>query len=183
MSHATPAGERRAHPRSASDRWQTAITSIEQNAILIRGYALDEMMGRVSFADAVYLLLMGELPTPSIGRMLNDVPESTGETAAAMLSRYRLRYPGFEDQVALLFARGSSSKDIKRRLEVLYNVAVPDELIVGHAQSRGLQRDAHVAIGEHDRRRRSACERSKACIGERHRRLARGVIGHGPTER
>lgn len=70
-----------------------------------------------------------------IGRMLNDVPESTGETAAAMLSRYRLRYPGFEDQVALLFARGSSSKDIKRRLEVLYNVAVPDELIVGHAQS------------------------------------------------
>ena len=29
------------------------------------------MMGRLSFADAVYLLLMGELPTPAIGRMLN----------------------------------------------------------------------------------------------------------------
>src|SRR6202008_3276323 len=33
----------------------------------------DEMMGRLSFADAVYLLLMGELPTPAIGRMLNAV--------------------------------------------------------------------------------------------------------------
>ncbi len=31
------------------------------------------MMGRLSFADAVYLLLMGELPTPAIGRMLNAV--------------------------------------------------------------------------------------------------------------
>ena len=35
--------------------------------------AVDEMMGRLSFADAVYLLLMGELPTPAIGRMLNAV--------------------------------------------------------------------------------------------------------------
>ena len=30
-------------------------------------------MGRLSFAEAVYLLLMGELPTAAIGRMLNAV--------------------------------------------------------------------------------------------------------------
>jgi citrate synthase len=30
-------------------------------------------MGRLSFADAVYLLLMGELPTQAIGRMLNAI--------------------------------------------------------------------------------------------------------------
>lgn len=77
MTQATPAVERRAQARLTSDRWQTAITSIQQNAILIRGYALDEMMGRISFADAVYLLLMGELPTPAIGRMLNAVLIST----------------------------------------------------------------------------------------------------------
>src|SRR5213594_5112384 len=55
------------------DRWRTAVTSIAPNAILIRGYPVDEMMGRLSFADAVYLLLMGELPSPAIGRMLNAV--------------------------------------------------------------------------------------------------------------
>jgi citrate synthase len=55
------------------ERWQTALTSIAPNRILIRGYPLDEMMGRLSFAEAVYLLLMGELPTPAIGRMLNAV--------------------------------------------------------------------------------------------------------------
>src|SRR5262249_26460834 len=43
------------------------------NKILLRGYPLDELMGRLGFAEAVYLLLMGELPTPAIGRMLNAV--------------------------------------------------------------------------------------------------------------
>src|SRR5467141_1554242 len=73
MSQHSTANERRAQPRTSPERWQTALTSIEPNKILIRGYPLDEMMGRLSFADAVYLLLMGELPTPAIGRMLNAV--------------------------------------------------------------------------------------------------------------
>src|ERR1700704_7166178 len=53
--------------------WQTSITSIEPNKILVRGYALDEMMGRLSFGEAAYLLLMGELPTPAIGRMFGAI--------------------------------------------------------------------------------------------------------------
>ncbi len=50
-------------------RWRTAITHIEPNSILIRGYAVDELMGRLSFGEAVYLILRGELPTPSIGKL------------------------------------------------------------------------------------------------------------------
>jgi citrate synthase len=69
--------ERRTQPRTMPDRWQTALTSIAPNSILIRGYPVDELMGRLSFADAVYLLLMGELPSPAIGRMLNAVLVST----------------------------------------------------------------------------------------------------------
>src|SRR5687767_7780683 len=65
--------ERRAQARAQDDRWQTALTSIAPNTILIRGYPVDEMMGRMSFAEAVYLLLMGELPSASIGRMLNAI--------------------------------------------------------------------------------------------------------------
>ena len=64
----TPADtDRRTDARTGSDRWQTALTSIAPNSILIRGYPVDELMGRLSFADAVYLLLMGDLPTPTIG--------------------------------------------------------------------------------------------------------------------
>ncbi len=71
--HGRTGQDRRNQPRAASERWQTSITSIKPNRILVRGYALDEMMGRLSFAEAVYLLLMGELPTPSIGRMFNAI--------------------------------------------------------------------------------------------------------------
>src|SRR5262247_1319956 len=69
--------ERRSQPRATDDRWRTALTSIAPNSILMRGYAVDELMGRLSFADAVYLLLMGELPSPAIGRMLNAILVAT----------------------------------------------------------------------------------------------------------
>jgi citrate synthase len=69
----TPRPERRAQPRAQKEQWHSALTDISPNKILIRGYPLDEMMGRLGFAEAVYLLLMGELPTPAIGRMLNAV--------------------------------------------------------------------------------------------------------------
>src|SRR5258706_6071301 len=65
--------ERRTQTRTPPDRWQSSLTEIAPNKILVRGYPLDEMMGRLGFAEAVYLLLMGELPTPAIGRMLNAV--------------------------------------------------------------------------------------------------------------
>jgi citrate synthase len=65
--------DRRAHVRPQSERWQSALTEIAPNKILIRGYPVDELMGRLGFAEAVYLLLMGELPSPAIGRMLNAV--------------------------------------------------------------------------------------------------------------
>jgi citrate synthase len=56
---------------ATSKKWSTALTYIEPNRILVRGYPLDEMMGRLQFGDAIYLLLTGELPTPSIGRLMD----------------------------------------------------------------------------------------------------------------
>jgi citrate synthase len=53
--------------------WATALTRIAPNEIEIRGYPVDELMGRVSFAEAVYLLLRGELPTRDIGKLFGAV--------------------------------------------------------------------------------------------------------------
>lgn len=55
----------------AREPWATALTHIEPNRILVRGYCLDEMMGRYNFGEAICLLLTGDLPTPSIGRLVN----------------------------------------------------------------------------------------------------------------
>lgn len=66
-------GERRGQTRTGDARWRTHLTHIEPNTILVRGYALDELMGRLSFGEAIYLLLVGELPSPSIGRLIEAV--------------------------------------------------------------------------------------------------------------
>src|SRR4029079_17973586 len=68
MAKTTPQ-DRRLQPRVKDGRWHSSLTDIAPNKICVRGYPVDEMMGRLGFAEAVYLLLMGELPTPAIGRM------------------------------------------------------------------------------------------------------------------
>jgi citrate synthase len=50
--------------------WTTAISSIRPNEIRVRGYRLDDLMGRVSFGEAVYLVLRGELPGAATGRLV-----------------------------------------------------------------------------------------------------------------
>ena len=62
--------ERRGQRRVADEKWRTALTSIEPNKILLRGYPLDEVMGRLTFGETIYLLLMGDCPTPGIGRLM-----------------------------------------------------------------------------------------------------------------
>lgn len=54
-------------------RWRTSLTHIEPNRILLRGYPLDEAMGRVGFGDTIHLLLTGDLPTPSISRLIDAI--------------------------------------------------------------------------------------------------------------
>ncbi|HVL66965.1 MAG TPA: citryl-CoA lyase [Vicinamibacterales bacterium] len=67
---ASPPVERRAQKRVSDEKWRTALTCIEPNKILVRGYPLDEMMGRLTFGESIYLLLMGEVPSPAIGSLM-----------------------------------------------------------------------------------------------------------------
>jgi citrate synthase len=62
--------DRRLQQRTTPNRWQSSLTEIEPNKILVRGYPLDEIMGRLTFGETIYLLLMGECPTPGIGRLM-----------------------------------------------------------------------------------------------------------------
>lgn len=70
-SRRSSADDHAAHGQRAP--WRTAITHVEPNRIMVRGYAVDELMGRVSFAEAIYLLLEGELPSPAIGRLMDAI--------------------------------------------------------------------------------------------------------------
>jgi citrate synthase len=52
------------------DWWSTSIIDMEPGAIRFRGYAIEDLIGRVSFAEQVYLLTRGELPHPEVAKLL-----------------------------------------------------------------------------------------------------------------
>ncbi len=81
-----PSTRRRAE---ASERWPTAIAQVEPNKVLLRGYPLDELMGRVSFGDAIYLVLTGELPDRTVSRVMDGLLVASidhGATPAATVA-------------------------------------------------------------------------------------------------
>lgn len=50
--------------------WNTSINDVKPNEIRLRGYRIDELMGRVDFGQALHLLLRGELPDEKVGRLM-----------------------------------------------------------------------------------------------------------------
>ncbi len=57
----------------ADNQWATAVSAIKPNEIRVRGYRLDELMGRISFGEAVYLTLRGDLPGAAVGGLMEAI--------------------------------------------------------------------------------------------------------------
>jgi citrate synthase len=54
-------------------KWKTAISKVKPNEVRLRGYRLDELMGKISFGQAVYLALKGELPSENVGKLIEAI--------------------------------------------------------------------------------------------------------------
>lgn len=53
--------------------WTTAITKIEPNKVAVRGHDIADLMGKVSFGAAVYLILTGKLPDEKTGKLMDGI--------------------------------------------------------------------------------------------------------------
>jgi citrate synthase len=51
--------------------WKTAITEIKPNEVRLRGYRIDELMGEITFAQAIFLALKGEFPPAGVAKLLD----------------------------------------------------------------------------------------------------------------
>lgn len=51
--------------------WTTAVADVAESNVYIRGYSLAELIGRLPFSAATYLLIRGEMPTPGQARMVD----------------------------------------------------------------------------------------------------------------
>lgn len=66
--------------------WSSAVSDVQDNTVYIRGYDLGDLIGKLSFADATYLMIRGELPTVGQAKMIEGVLCSVLD--------YSLRKPG-----------------------------------------------------------------------------------------
>lgn len=55
------------------EKWKTYISEIKPGEIRVRGYDIAEMMEKLSFAQAVFLLLKGEMPSPEQSKMMEAI--------------------------------------------------------------------------------------------------------------
>lgn len=66
--------------------WRSEVSVPMDTDVLVRGYSLQDLIGRLPFTQAVYLLVRGELPTPQQTRVL--------DAALSAVLDYGLEKPG-----------------------------------------------------------------------------------------
>ncbi|OYX57866.1 MAG: citryl-CoA lyase [Brevundimonas subvibrioides] len=57
--------------QAAQDWWSTSIIKMRPGIIEFSGYPIQELIGRVSFSQMIWLMLRGDLPTPDQARLLD----------------------------------------------------------------------------------------------------------------
>ena len=67
----------------SESNWKTAITDIGPGKIRVRGYDITEIMERLSYAEAVYLILKGELPSEAEAELMNAILVSSIDHGAS----------------------------------------------------------------------------------------------------
>jgi citrate synthase len=84
--------------------WKTSITKIEPNKVSIRGYPIDKLMGNISFAQAIFLVLTGEIPSPEVGKLVDAIFVSSvdhGASPPSILSARTVASTGSELNAAI----------------------------------------------------------------------------------
>jgi citrate synthase len=56
--------------KSCEKWWSTAIIDMKPGVIRYRGYAIEDLIGRIGFAEMVHLMTRGELPDPAAAKLL-----------------------------------------------------------------------------------------------------------------
>ncbi len=63
--------------------WKTAITDIGPGKINVRGYQIADVMENLTYAEAVFLILKGELPTKAEAALMNAILVSSIDHGAS----------------------------------------------------------------------------------------------------
>src|SRR5438034_854516 len=128
--------------------WHSAITRIQPNKVAVRGYDIAELMGRVSFGAAVYLILTGELPSPAVARLMDAILVSSidhGATPPSALSARTVASTGATLSASVAAGvmsinrhHGGAIEDCARQLKAIVDRAARDSISLEEAATRTL---------------------------------------------
>ncbi len=63
--------------------WKTGISEVEPNKVKVRGYPVDQLMGKITFSQAIYLVLKGEMPSSEEGKLMDAILVSSVDHGAS----------------------------------------------------------------------------------------------------
>jgi len=128
--------------------WNTAITRVEPNKVAVRGYDIAELMGRVSFGAAVYLIVTGELPSPAVARLMDAILVSSvdhGATPPSALAARSVASTGATLSASVAAGimsinrhHGGAIEDCARQLKAIADRATRESISIDEAAPRTL---------------------------------------------
>jgi succinyl-CoA synthetase alpha subunit len=128
--------------------WNTAVTRVEPNKVAVRGYNVADLMGRVSFGAAVYLILTGELPSPAIGKLMDGILVSSidhGATPPSALAARTVASTGATLSASVAAGimsinrhHGGAIEDCARQLKEIADRATTESISMDEAARRTL---------------------------------------------
>src|SRR5262245_62049487 len=128
--------------------WNSAITRIEPNRVAVRGYDIAELMGRVSFGAAAYLILTGELPSPTVARLMDAILVSSidhGATPPSALAARSVASTGATLSASVAAGimsinryHGGAIEDCARQLKAIADRATRESISMDEAATRTL---------------------------------------------
>jgi succinyl-CoA synthetase alpha subunit len=128
--------------------WHSAITRIEPNKVAVRGYDIADLMGRVSFGAAVYLILTGELPSPDVARLMDAILVSSidhGATPPSALAARTVASTGATLSASVAAGimsinrhHGGAIEDCARQLKAIADRAARESISLEEAATRTL---------------------------------------------
>lgn len=126
--------------------WHSSITRIQPNKVAVRGYDIAELMGRVSFGAAVYLILTGDLPSPALARLMDAILVSSidhGATPPSALNARSVASTGATLSASVAAGimsinrhHGGAIEDCARQLKAIADRAARDSISLEEAATR-----------------------------------------------
>ena len=126
--------------------WKTAITKVTPNEIRLRGYRIDELMGTITFSQAIYLALTGKLPSPEVGQVLDAIFVASidhGATPPSVLAARTSASTGAPFNAAIAVGllsinkhHGGAVEDCMRMIQMALDLAQSENLSPAEAADR-----------------------------------------------